>query len=84
MRSCDLLDVSTSVDFLFRQFLSSTTHPPLTTRHEATLGDHNTPPTAEHASVRATAVGRDAEQNAEQNVVLAGDPKGLVYYVMID
>ena len=29
--------------------------------------------------VRATAVGRGAERNA----VLAGDPKGLVYYVMI-
>jgi len=32
------------------------------------------------ASVRATAVGRGAEQDA----VLAGGPKGLVYYVMID
>jgi len=34
--------------------------------------------------VRATAVGRGAERNAERNAVLAGDPKGLVYYVMID
>ena len=34
--------------------------------------------------VRATAVGRGAERDAEQNAVLAGDPKGLVYYVMID
>jgi len=32
------------------------------------------------STVRATAVGRDAERNA----VVAGDPKGLVYYVMID
>jgi len=31
-------------------------------------------------NVRATAVGRGAERDA----VLAGDPKGLVYYVMID
>jgi len=31
------------------------------------------------STVRATAVGRGAERNA----VLAGDPKGLVYYVMI-
>ena len=31
-------------------------------------------------SVRATAVGRGAERDA----VLAGDPKGLVYDVMID
>jgi len=30
-------------------------------------------------SVRATAVGRDAERNA----VLAGDPKGLDYYVIL-
>ena len=36
------------------------------------------------ASVRATAVGRGAERDAERNAVLAGDPKGLVYYVMID
>ena len=35
-------------------------------------------------TVRATAVGRGAEQDAERNAVLAGDPKGLVYYVMID
>jgi len=35
-------------------------------------------------SVRATAVGRGAEWDAEWNAVLAGDPKGLVYYVMID
>jgi len=33
----------------------------------------------EEASVRATAVGRDAERNA----VLAGDPKGLDYYVIL-
>jgi len=26
-------------------------------------------------TVRATAVGRDAERNAERNAVLAGDPK---------
>jgi len=31
-------------------------------------------------TVRATAVGRGAERNA----VLAGDLKGLVYYIMID
>ena len=36
------------------------------------------------APVRATAVGQGAERDAEQNAVLAGDPKGLVYYVMID
>ena len=36
------------------------------------------------ASVRATAVGRGAERDAERNAVLAGDPKCLVYYVMID
>jgi len=36
------------------------------------------------ATVRATAVGRGAERDAERNAVLAGDPKGLVYYVMID
>jgi len=35
-------------------------------------------------TVRATAVGRGAERDAERNAVLAGDPKGLVYYVMID
>jgi len=34
--------------------------------------------------VRATAVGRGAERDAERNTVLAGDPKSLVYYVMID
>ena len=34
--------------------------------------------------VRATAVGRGAERDAERNAVLAGDPKCLVYYVMID
>jgi len=28
-------------------------------------------------SVRATAVGRDAERNAERNAVLAGDPKRI-------
>jgi len=28
-------------------------------------------------AVRATAVGRDAERDAERNVVLAGDPKGI-------
>jgi len=33
--------------------------------------------------VRATAVGRDAERKAEQNAVLAGDPKGLDYYVIL-
>jgi len=33
--------------------------------------------------VRATAVGRDAERNAERNAVLAGDPKGLDYYVIL-
>jgi len=35
-------------------------------------------------AVRATAVGRGVERDAERNAVLAGDPKGLVYYVMID
>ena len=35
-------------------------------------------------TVRATAVGRGAERDAERNAVLAGDPKCLVYYVMID
>jgi len=34
-------------------------------------------------SVRATAVGQDMERDAEQNVVLAGDPKGLDYYVIL-
>ena len=34
-------------------------------------------------TVRATAVGRDAERNAERNAVLAGDPKGLDYYVIL-
>jgi len=34
--------------------------------------------------VRATVVGRGAERDAERNAVLAGDPKCLVYYVMID
>jgi len=33
--------------------------------------------------VRATAVGQDAERNAERNAVLAGDPKGLDYYVIL-
>jgi len=33
--------------------------------------------------VRATAVGRDAERKAERNAVLAGDPKGLDYYVIL-
>ena len=33
----------------------------------------------EERAVRATAVGRDAERNA----VLAGDPKGLDYYVIL-
>jgi len=33
----------------------------------------------ESVAVRATAVGRDAERNA----VLAGDPKGLDYYVIL-
>ena len=33
--------------------------------------------------VRATAVGRDAERNAERDAVLAGDPKGLDYYVIL-
>ena len=28
-------------------------------------------------AVRATAVGRDAERNAERNAVLAGGPKGI-------
>jgi len=32
--------------------------------------------------VRATAVGRDMEQDVEQNAVLAGDPKCLVYYII--
>ena len=36
------------------------------------------------STVRATAVGRGAERDAERNTVLAGDLKGLVYYVMID
>jgi len=36
------------------------------------------------APVRATVVRRGAERDAERNAVLAGDPKGLVYYVMID
>ena len=36
------------------------------------------------STVRATAVGRGAERDAERNAVLAGDPKCLVYYVMID
>jgi len=35
-------------------------------------------------TVRATTVGRGAEWDAERNAVLAGDLKGLVYYVMID
>ena len=35
-------------------------------------------------TVRATAIRRGAEWDAERNAVLAGDPKGLVYYVMID
>jgi len=34
--------------------------------------------------VRATAVGRGAGRDVERNAVLAGDPKGLIYYVMID
>jgi len=33
-------------------------------------------------TVRATVVGWDTDQDAEQNVVLAGDPKCLVYYVI--
>ena len=33
-------------------------------------------------TVRATAVRRDAERDVERNVVLAGDPKCLVYYVI--
>ena len=37
-------------------------------------------PGVQSDNVRATAVGRGAERDA----VLAGDPKGLVYYVMID
>ena len=46
VRSRDLLDMSTTVAFHFRQFLLSTT---LTTRHAVTIGNHDTPPTAEHA-----------------------------------
>ena len=42
------------------------------------------PGPAEMVAVRATAVGRGAERDAERNAVLAGDPKCLVYYVMID
>jgi len=38
VRSCDLLDVSTSLDFHFWQFLSSTT---LTTQNVATVGNHD-------------------------------------------
>jgi len=34
------------------------------------------------STVRATAVGRDAERDVEWNAVLAGDPKCLVYYVI--
>ena len=33
--------------------------------------------------VRATAVGQDAEWGVERNAVLAGDPKGLDYYVIL-
>jgi len=33
-------------------------------------------------NVRATAVGWDAERDAERNMVLAGDSKCLVYYVI--
>ena len=40
-------------------------------------------PTHDDDAVRATAVGRDAERNAERNAVLAGDPKGLDYYVIL-
>ena len=40
--------------------------------------------TIHEVCVRATAVGRGAERDAERNAVLAGDPKGLVYYVMIN
>jgi len=40
--------------------------------------------TVDHNSVRATAVGQGAERDVERNAVLAGDLKGLVYYVMID
>jgi len=39
--------------------------------------------TLERVAVRATAVGRDAERKAERNAVLAGDPKGLDYYVIL-
>jgi len=31
----------------------------------------------------ATAVGLDAEQDAERNAVLAWDPKGLDYYIIL-
>ena len=34
-------------------------------------------------TVRATAVGRDAERSAERNTLLAGDPKRLDYYVIV-
>src|SRR6266571_7923106 len=48
-RSRDLLDASTSVDFLFWQFLIH--HPVFPSQHdtEATLCNHNMLPIAEHA-----------------------------------
>ena len=52
--------------------------------HQDGAGLDNSGSECPTVAVRATAVGRGAERDAERNAVLAGDPKCLVYYVMID